>query len=216
MNRSPLDLSAPSAARGARIGRPSLAIRVVCLIALVALSGCWDDEPIKIEEPLEILIGSSELDSGRLTTDFDFGIPVPVVFNTEVGGFSIYSGTTPGFVPLGPRQVSRAPYGFPDGTPIAMRITEIDPEVQIVFSNGLLARVGDEVVIGESPFDTHPSWQLTVPSEAVPEPRFVSFVLTTSAPEYADSEPYTLTVIVSEDDMAHDDHDHDDDHDDDH
>jgi len=170
------------------------------LLALLPQVGCWDDGPIPIEEPLEILFGSSELGGGRLVTDFDFGVPVPVVFNMEIGGFSIYSATEPGFVPFGPRQVVSSPFGVPDGTTIGMRITEIDPEVQVVFSNGLLSQPGDEVVIGDAPFDIHPTWQLSFPPDAVLQPRFVSFVLTTTSPDYEESEEYTLTILVDESD----------------
>ena len=188
------------AASGVRGSRFRLAIPLVYLCTCVSLSACRGDGPIPFEEPLEIIFGSSELNDGRIVADFDFGVPVPVVFNTEIGGFSIYSSTDPGFVPLGPRSVTEVPFGFPLGTPLGIRITEIDPEVRIVFSNGLLAKPGDEVEIGESPFDIHPIWQLSFPSGSVPEPRFVSFVLTTTAPEYQESEEYTVTIIVEEDD----------------
>jgi hypothetical protein len=185
-------------AAGARRRRPRAALLLASLSFALCLSGCWDDGPIPFEEPLEIIFGSSEINGGRIVTDFDFGVPVPVVFNTEIGGFSIYSSTEPGFVPLGPRSLSESPFGFPDGTPIGMRITEIDPEVQIIFSNGSLLGAGDEVLIGDSPFDTHPTWQLSFPPGAVPEPGFVSFVLTTTAPEYQESEEYTMTIVVAE------------------
>jgi hypothetical protein len=46
--------------------------------------------------------------------------------------------------------------------------------------------------------DKHPEWQLVLPSDVAPTPHFVSFVLTTSAPQYAESEPYTATIIVAE------------------
>ncbi len=184
---------------GRGVRRPSWRIAVT-LVALLTLVGCWDDGPIPFEEPLELLFGSSELGSGPLVTRFDFGVPVPVVFNTEIGGFTIYSATEPGFVPLGSRDVFSAPYGLPDGTTIGMRITEIDPEVQIVFSNGLLSQPGDEVVIGDSPFDIHPTWQLSFPPGADIQPRFVTFILTTTAPEYEDSEEFTMTLMVDESD----------------
>ncbi len=172
------------------------AISLVSLCASLCIGGCWDDGPIEVEEPLELILGSSELNGGQIVTDFDFGVPVPVEFNTEVGGFSIYSATVPGFVALGSRNLAQSPFGFPDGTPIGMRITEIDPEVQIVFSTSLLSEVGDEVEIGESPFDLHPTWQLSFPPGVTPAPRFVSFVLTTTAPEYQESEEHTLTIVV--------------------
>ncbi len=38
--------------------------------------------------------------------------------------------------PVGQRQVVSSPFAVPDGTTIGMRITEIDPEVHVVFSNG--------------------------------------------------------------------------------
>jgi len=172
------------------------AISLAFLCAVLSLGGCWDDGPVEVEEPLELILGSSELNGGQIVTDFDFGVPVPVEFNTEVGGFSIYSATVPGFVALGSRDLAQSPFGVPDGTPIGMRITEIDPEVQIVFSTGLLSEVGDEVEIGESPFDLHPTWQLSFPPGATPAPRFVSFVLTTTASEYRQSDEYTLTIEV--------------------
>lgn len=181
-----------------RTSRRGRFVPLACLFFTVGLGGCWDDGPIPVEEPLEFILGSSELGGGALTTDFDFGVSVPVVFNTEVGGFSVYSNTEPGFVALGPRNVSEAPYGFPDDTSIGLRITEIDPEVRIAFSNGVLAEVGDEVTIGASPFDTHPTWQLTFAPGQEPSPRFVSFVFTTTAPEYESSEVYTVTLEVAE------------------
>lgn len=173
-------------------------VPLLCLLGTLGLNGCWDDGPIPIEEPLEFIVGSTEIGEGQLIADFDFGTPVPVVFNTEVGGFSIYSGTTPGFVALGPRNVSSSPYGLADGTPVGIRITEIDPEVRIVFSGGLLAQVGDEVTIGDAPFDIHPTWQLSFPPGEAPGPRFVSFVLTTPMPEHAPSEVYTVSIVVAE------------------
>lgn len=92
-----------------------------------------------------------------------------------------------------------------------MRITEIDPGVQIIFAGGSLLEVGDEVVIGETPIHTHPTWQLTFPAGAAPQPRFVSFVLTTTAQKYEESEEYTMTIVVDEhgeeEEHSHDDHD---------
>ncbi len=196
MRRSTRTFAARRAASGARRSRLRSSILLAGLCAALSFSGCWDDGPIPFEEPLEIIFGSSELNGGRIIADFDFGVPIPVVFNTEIGGFSIYSSTVPGFVSLGSRNLTESPFGFPDGTPIGIRITEIDSEVQIVFSNGLLARAGDEVEIGESPFDIHPTWQLSFPPDATPSPRFVSFVLTTTAPEYRESDEYTLTIEV--------------------
>lgn len=203
MNAELRNIPVSAASPGPRTRRHR-SITLVFLSAALCLGGCWDDGPIPVEEPLEIILGSSELEGGQLVADFDFGVSVPVVFNTEVGGFSIYSGTEPGFVALGSRNAGSAPFGFIDGTPIGMRITEIDPEVQILFADGLLSQVGDEVEIGESPFDTHPTWQLAFPAGAEPAPRFVSFVLTTSAPEYAESEEYTVAIVVAEEEP----HDH--------
>lgn len=186
--------------RGARALRSLYgATRLLCALALpLTLAGCWDDGPVPVEEPLELFIGSTEIGGGALTTDFDFGVPVPLVFNVEVGGFSIYSNTVPGFVPLGERDVSGAPFGLPTGTTIGMRITEIDPEVQIIWPNGLLAQAGDEVPIGDSPFDSHPTWQLSFAPGAELQPRFVSFVLTAPDGDFEDSEPYTMTLVVDE------------------
>lgn len=196
MRRSDRTFATARAASGSRTSRLRSPIALAWLCAALSLSGCWDDGPIPFEEPLEIIVGSSELNGGKLITDFDFGVPIPVVFNTEIGGFAIYSSTVPGFVSLGARNLTESPFGFPNGTPIAIRITEIDPEVQIIFSSGLLARAGDEVEIGVSPFDIHPTWQLSFPPGATPSPRFVSFVLTTTAPEYRESDEYTLTIEV--------------------
>jgi hypothetical protein len=182
----------------------SVSTRGPALAAAFALSaslaGCWTDGPIPSEEEdvLEVLIGSSQPGSGRLATEFDFGIPILVEFNTELGGFTVYSGTDPGFVSLGPLVQTGPPFGLPTDTSIGIRIEAIDPGVQITFGDTVLAFEGDTVEIGTSPFDIHPDWQLIYPTGEVPPPHFVSFVLTTTAEEYTESEVYTATIVVAD------------------
>lgn len=175
---------------------------IFLVLLLSSLAGCWDDGPVPFEEPLEILIGSTELGGGALTTEFDTGQIVGVVFSTEIGGISIYSDTDPGFVSLGSRVVTGPPFGLPAGIPIGIRVTEIDPEVQVILGGALLSRPGDAATIGGAPVHVHPIWQLTVPTGTPPRPYFVSFVLTADAAEYADSQEITLTIAISEDGVA--------------
>lgn len=165
---------------------------------LLGTAGCWDDGPVPFDEPLEVLIGSTEFGGGPLAFDFDDADPVPLAFNTEIGGVAIYSATEPGFVPLGPRVVSGPPYGLPTGTTIGMRITAIDPEVQVIFAGALLTAVGDAVILGTSPFDVHPIWQVAIPDGSAPEPYFVSFVLTSDSPQFDESVELTLTLLIDE------------------
>lgn len=170
------------------------------LLLVAVLSGCWTDGPVpsEEEEELEIIFGSTVTGGGRLVTDYDFGVPVLVDFNTELGGFTVYSGVDPGFVSLD-RSIIGGPEGLfplPAGMTVGIRITEIDPGVQITVGNTVLAAEGDAATLGQTPIHMHPQWQLIYPSGEIPPPHFVSFVLTTTAEGYTDSEPYTATITV--------------------
>lgn len=165
------------------------------LLALLTLTGCWQDGPVPQQEEAEILFGSTVSGSGSLLTKYDFGVPIEVEFNTELGDFTIYSGTDPGLVSLG-RDNGSGVAPLPKGVTVSIEIIAIDPEVQVSVGDTVLAAAGDRAEIGTTPIHVHPQWQLVLPSDAEPEPHFVTFAF--SAPGYASSEGYTATLMVVE------------------
>ncbi|MBM4246328.1 MAG: hypothetical protein FJ148_21430 [Deltaproteobacteria bacterium] len=179
------------------IRRPAL---TAALVLSAALAGCWGDGPIpsQEEEEFELIFGSSAPDGGQLTTDYDFDMAAPAAFSAEIGGFTLYSGTNPGFVSLESAIEGEAGalFPLPEGIPVAVTITAIDAGARLVFGDTVLEDEGDSVVIGTTPIHLHPQWQVVAPTGEVPAPRSVSFTLTANAAGYEESMSFTVMIEV--------------------
>jgi hypothetical protein len=114
-------------------------------------------------------------------------------------------------------------YSLSDGVPVTLEITAIDADLSVRIEDVTLDSAGDSIVLGETPdFHADALTQFVAPGGPPPDHELsLSFVLKTSAPQYAGSDELTLhfVAVAGEGGARHDDdddHEHDDSGDDGH
>jgi hypothetical protein len=158
-----------------------------------------------IDQHVELFVGSSQEGGGQLTADFDFEKPLPLFLNECfdgvgdqcTGGTVLYTSVNPGIEPLEESDAGASLYVLDDGTPVGIEITAIDPALSMRFEDVTLSQAGDATDLGVTP-DLHADadTQLLLPGgEGLSQQYAVSFVLTTTAPQYQDSGEYTLNFF---------------------
>ncbi len=170
-------------------------LRRACLrVAALALASAG---PALAQHSGDMLVGQVPEDGNRLAILYDFAsrVAVSCSFGACQGApvtDSLYSTTDPGWDAVVHATGGVAP--LPDGTPVVVEITAIDPGVSLRIGPTTLNAPGQSRTLGVFPsIHVHPSWQLTLPGVEQTE-RAVSFKLTTSAAGYAESVVYTAVL----------------------
>jgi hypothetical protein len=182
--------------RRARAGRK----RALAVLALVVAAGCGPSPAnFPPDEHHDILLASTEAGGGPLAADFDFSEPVPVFLSATLGGLNLYSSTDPGFMLLDVDEPDEGFFAIEDDVTVSFEVTALDPGVQVKFEDETLDEVGDSVVLGTTPeLHQHGEWQVVVPEGVTSGSFALSFRLTTDSPAYADSEPSTMILTLSD------------------
>jgi hypothetical protein len=169
--------------------------RAVCLLAAALVLGmpvlAW------AQHAGDMLVGSSAAGGGSLALLYDFGKRVAVTCSAGACAGdpipnSLYSSTDPGWDDI--VNDTGGVFALPDGVPISVEITAIDPGVSMKIGATTLTAPGQSRLLGAIPsIHTHPSWQLLLPSGIAGE-RTVSFRMTTTSGAYTQSAVYTAIL----------------------
>lgn len=170
-----------------------------------------------IEDHSEVAVGSTSAGGGQLIGHYDFDAERPLaLFFSECldgtgdsceGGTVLYSAANPGFADLEMGDMGSSLYTLDDGVTITLEITAIDEGLSITIGDVTLNSPGDSVDLGESPeFHSDALTQLVAPGGGLPETELsLSFVLRTSAAQYAQSDEQTVHFqAVAEQGGGHD------------
>ncbi|MDG2305499.1 MAG: hypothetical protein P8R42_12800 [Candidatus Binatia bacterium] len=187
---------------------------------MLALAACGSPTPVAStadDGHVDLIIGATEPGGGALVMDYDFGLPFEVFESTSISGFTLWSGTGPGFAQAETDEPDEGVYALADGVTVSLEVTALEAGTQFRFGDVTVNEVGERVALGTVPdLHGHGEWQVTLPEgvETGDYPFSFRFVADSA---YDASEPETafLTPVEGSHDDDHDDgDDHDDDHDD--
>ena len=178
-----------------------------------ALAACGSPAPITAEDGhIDLVIGASEIDGGELVADYDFDLPLEVFETATIGGFTLWSGTDPGFAQSEFDDPNDGFFALADGVTVSIEVTALEAGMQFRFGDVTVNEVGESVVLGTVPeLHGHGEWQVALPEGVTTGQYPFSFRFiadSTYAPSR--SETALLTPVEGE---GHDDHDHGGDHD---
>lgn len=190
----------------------------------LALAACGSPSPVAPAHDdghVDLIIGSTEPGGGALVMDYDFGLPFEVFESRTIGGFTLWSGTDPGFAQAETDEPDEGVYALEDGVIVSLEVTALEAGTQFQFGDVTVNEVGERVALGTVPaLHGHGEWQVTLPEGVEVGDYAFSFRFVADV-AYEASEPETafLTPVPGEHDDDHDgedDDEHDDDHGDDH
>jgi hypothetical protein len=145
----------------------------------------------------DIAIFSTLDGGGLLTTPFPFATPQLLTPSLPggacPGGVCPYSSTNPGFDTADGDLPAQSLFALAPSTPIAFTVVTIAAGAAVRFGSTVLDAAGESTVIGSSDLHVHPTWQLSAPVGILGEWP-VTFRLTSSAPSYAASAPFTIVL----------------------
>jgi len=188
----------------------------------LALGACGSPSPVAPSPDdghVDLIIGSTEPGGGALVMDYDFDVPFEVFESTSIGGFTLWSGTDPGFAQAETDEPVEGVYALEDGVTVSLEVTALDAGTQFRFGDVTIDEVGERVALGTVPdLHGHGEWQVTLPEGVATGDYPFSFrVVADQAYDASEPETAFLTPVDGSHDDDHDDHGHDDDdHDDDH
>ena len=205
--------------RNASTMRGTLVTALLLSLSL-ALAACGDPEPVEEDlSHIDLKIGSSEPGGGALVMDYDFSLPFEVFESTAIGGFTLWSGSDPGFVQLDFDEPGEGIYALPEGVTVSLEVTALEDGTQFQFAGATLNEVGESVPLGTTPYiHAHGEWQVILPDGVEDGEYTLSFrFVTDDGYDPSETETAVMTPIMGSHD-DHDDHDHGDhdDHDGDH
>lgn len=176
---------------------------VLALFGLAAACGPGPPPAAFFEDShLDLSMASTARGGGALAVDYDFAAVVPVYFsecfggsgsNCE-GGVAVYSSESPGFGALENDEPDEGFYALNLGVTPRFEVVAVDPGTSLFIEGVLLDEPGESVALPPTPnLHAHGAWQVAVDD---PDDRLrtftMSFRVTTTAAEYAESELYTL------------------------
>lgn len=142
-------------------------------------------------------IGASAKGQGSLVASYDFTQPVPLDLSASLGGFLLYSSTSPGFDLLRFDRADRGQFALPAGVLVRLQLVAADPGAQLKLESKTLRQAGDFANLGTTPsLHAHGEWQVAVPEDAVSDSYLLVFKLTTDRPEFSESPPYEIRLQV--------------------
>lgn len=170
-------------------------------------------EPSPDDGHVDLIIGSTEPSGGALVLDYDFGLPFEVFESTTIGGFTLWSGTDPGFAQAETDEPDEGVYALEDGVTVSLEVTALEAGTRFRFGDVTVDEVGERVALGTVPdLHGHGEWQVTLPEGVETGDYPFSFrVVSDTVYDASESETAFLTPV----DEAHD-HDHDEHGDDEH
>lgn len=159
----------------------------------------------------DIIMGSTQRGAGALALEYDFAQEVAVSFSQCVGGSGeacdggivLYSGEAPGFAPLEADEPEESFFVLEEGTAVSVERTAGDAAASFFYGGVNLAEPGDSVLLGTAieGLHQHGEWQLTLPGGTEPEgPYALGLKLTSSSPDYDESEEFMVMIVVEEHD----------------
>lgn len=180
--------------------------RIILSLALFGLcSACGPGPPPPdyfADPHVDLLVASTGKGGGALAVDFDFDATVPVYFSECfggtgsdcTGGVAVYSSEAPGFGALETDEPDEGFYALGLGVTVRFEVVAVDPGMSLFIDGVLLDQPGESVALPPTPnLHTHGAWQVAVDD---PDDRLrtftLSFLMTTTAAGYAESEVYTL------------------------
>jgi hypothetical protein len=154
-------------------------------------------------------MGSTQHGGGALAVEYPFEQAVEVSFSQCIGGsgetcdggIALYSGEAPGFAPLEEDEPDEPFFVLEEGTPVSVERTAGDAAASFFFGGVNLAEPGDSVLFGTAieGLHQHGEWQLALPGGEEPQgPYALGLKLTTTAPEYTESEEFMVMIVVEE------------------
>lgn len=189
----------------------------VFLALTLGVAACGSPSPVEPSPDdghVDLIIGSTEPGGGALVLDYDFGLPFEVFESTTIAGFTLWSGTDPGFAQAEADEPDEGVYALEDGVTVSLEVTALEAGTRFRFGDVTVDEVGERVALGTVPdLHGHGEWQVTLPEGIETGDYPFSFrVVSDAVYDASESETAFLTPV----DEAHDDHDHDDDDHDDH
>lgn len=177
-------------------------------LALLAPACAPSPDNFPDDEHLDIAIASTNPGGGALVADYDFEKLIEVTQSASIGGFTLWSGTDPGIGMLDEDEPDRGLYVLDDGVTVSMELVASEGGARFKFGELTIEEPGDSLLLGTTPeLHGHGEWQLVLPSETTSGRYELSFKLTTTSPDYADSQTTTVTLVPA----SGDGHEHDDD-----
>ncbi len=180
-------------ARTEHAGIPRVALRLGLLTVLFLSCAL---APARAQD-VDILVFSTEPGGGALIPagyDFDEAIRVRDRLGFCPGGQCFFSSTNPGFRTPSGSQPAEGLYALAAGTPVFFEVVDIDAGVSIKWDANVLDAVGESTRIGSAlALHAHPEYQLQAAMGVVGNFR-LSFRLTTTSSQYADSEVANLLL----------------------
>jgi hypothetical protein len=141
----------------------------------------------------DIVVYSTEENSGALTVTFDFEEKVRVFENICAAGRCLYSNTDPGFIGATQDNPNAGLHALADDTRVSFEVVAISSAVTVRFGDDRLSQPGAVSLIGTAPnLHNHPAWQVLTNQGEVGD-FDVSFKLTATQ-RYAESAVFTLTL----------------------
>jgi hypothetical protein len=186
----------------ATLGRAALRAAVVS-VYVASLTACGaGSKPDGFGEHghEDMLIASTAAGGGQLTIEYDFTQAVETSESATIGGTVLFSATDPGFAVLEEDEPDEGLFVIPEeGVSITVEVTAVDEGASMKLGDAILDAVGESAVLGASheELHVHPEWGLALP-EGVVEDRTIAFKLTTDAPEFEESESFTVTLTPVE------------------
>lgn len=175
----------------------------------------------RIERPAghdHVMLGSDAPGGGNLTADYPYDEPLHLALAECLGGTgdhceggtAIYTGNAP-FLQRGADDAEHGRYALPAGVPLSFEVTAIDAATSIRFEETRLDAPGESApiaVTAEDPFHAHGEVQVVLPGGETPQtPLSLSFKVTTTTPEFADSAEHTFLLMPGGSD-GHGEHGH--------
>lgn len=148
-------------------------------------------------QDIDVLVFSTEPAGGALVVagyDFDEAIRVRDRLGFCPGGQCFFSSTNPGFRTPSGSQPAEGLYALAAGTPVFFEVVGVDAGVSVKWDATVLDAVGESTRVGNAlSLHAHPEYQLQAATGIVGS-FSLSFRLTTTSPQYADSEAVQLTL----------------------
>lgn len=159
-----------------------------------------DDAPGVALDEGDMQIGSAAAGGGRLLVAFDFSTPVRASYAGPLGSYSTFSAVAPGFdAPADTVVAEGTLFALRPGTRVWIELVDNDAgRTALKVRDVVLARPGDRALLGthgDGSLHYHPEYQLVLDGAdgGFGEGR-LAFRLVTSAPGYAASRGYELTL----------------------
>ncbi len=171
--------------------------RTATLLAILTSAILCGGREVALAQDIDVLIFSTQPGGGALVTagyDFDEKITVINRLGQCPAGQCFYSVADPGFrTPSGSRP-DEGLYALAPGTPVRFEIVALDAGVSFKSGAAVLDAIGESTSLGTAlGMHAHPEYQLAA-AEGVIGDFTLSFRLTTTSPQYSDSQVRSFTL----------------------